>query len=107
MRKFLFASVIALASAAAIATPADATNLFLGGSYFDYGPFGDFYDSYSSYPTYGPYWGGPYYDHGPGYSYDSGAPYPHRYDAVRHCRTATVRHRSHHHWVRQEVRACG
>ena len=44
MKKFLFASVIALASAVAIAAPANAGNGFLGGSYFVYRPVGEFYD---------------------------------------------------------------
>ena len=108
MRKLLLASIIALASAAAMVAPADA-RVFLGGSYFGFGPFGDFYDSYGAYPFYGPYWGGPYYDYGPRYHGGYVAPYPHRYYAVRyrHCRIETLRHRSHHHWVIREVRVCG
>lgn len=118
MLKLLFASAIALASAAAAATPANAGDVFLGGTYFNYGPFGDFYDSYGPSPVYGAYWGGPYLEHGPGispaysdnYDYDGGyvAAQPHYY-AVRyhHCRIETVRHRSHGHWVSRKERVCG
>ncbi|MDX8527507.1 hypothetical protein RFM68_23695 [Mesorhizobium sp. MSK_1335] len=113
MKKFLFASVVAVASAAAIVTPADAGNVFLGGSYFDYGPFGDFYDSYSNAPVYGSYWGGPYLNYGPGEEddYDGGyvAP-PTRYHVVRygrHCRMETVTRRSHDRRFSREVRVCG
>lgn len=107
MKQFLLASVIAVASAAAIAMPADAANTFLGGSYFGYGPFGDFYDSYGAYPVYGPYWGGPYYDHGPASYGGSVAPYRSYAVHDRHCRTETLRHRSHHHWVQRQARVCG
>jgi hypothetical protein len=115
MKKLLLASVIAIGMAAAMVGPADA-NVFLGGSYFGFGPFGDFYDSYGPYPFYGPYWGGPYYDSG---GHDDGGRYygayptrhvaPHGYYAYhhRHCRIETVGHRSHHHWVRRNVRVCG
>ena len=110
MRKFLFASL--LASAAAIAAPADAGNVFLGGSYFDYGPFGDFYDSYGSVPVYGSYWGGPYLNYAPGekddYDSDYVAP-PARYHAVhhgRHCRIEMVRTRSGDHRFMRQVRVC-
>ena len=116
MRKLLFASVIALASGAALASPADAHVFFgIGGGYFGFGPFGDFYDNSGPYPFYGPYYGGPYYDHyGSSYSggYDGGyvAPYPHRYYAYRHdrhCRTEFVRHWRNHHWVGREISVCG
>jgi len=112
MRKLLFASVVTLASAAATVTPADAGNVFLGGSYFDYGPFGDFYDSYGSVPIYGSYWGGPYLNYAPGEEdgYDGGyvAP-PARHHAVRHgrhCRIETVGHHSRDHRFMREVRVC-
>ncbi|TPK96235.1 MULTISPECIES: hypothetical protein [unclassified Mesorhizobium] len=116
MKKFLFASVFALASTAAVVTSADAGNVFLGGSYFGYGPFGDFYDSYNYAPVYGSYWGGPYLDDGPGYGpaysndYEGGyvAP-PSRYRVVkhgRHCRIETVRTRSHDHRFTREARVC-
>ncbi|TPI12731.1 hypothetical protein FJW06_16205 [Mesorhizobium sp. B4-1-3] len=113
MKKFLFASMFALASTAAIITPADAGNVFLGGSYFDYGPFGDFYDSYGSAPVYGSYWGGSYLDDGPGYGPAYGndsssyvAP-PNVVHARRHCRAEVVRIRSHDHRFTREVRICG
>ncbi|SFO64266.1 hypothetical protein SAMN03159463_02464 [Mesorhizobium sp. NFR06] len=110
MRKLLLASVIAIASAAALATPADARTFASAGSgYFGFGPFGDFYDSYGPYPFYGPYWGGPYYDSGPG-AYDGHGGgyvmrYPHAYQ--RQCRTEMVRHWRNHHWVWREARVCG
>ena len=109
MKKLLLASVIAIASAAAIATPANAGNVFLGGSYFDYGPFGDFYDSYGSAPVYGSYWGGPYLNYAPGEhdDYDGGyvAP-PNAVHARRHCRIEAVRARSADHRFTRQVRVC-
>jgi hypothetical protein len=114
MKKLLFASVIALASAIAIVAPANAGNVFLGGSYFDYGPFGDFYDSYGSVPVYGSYWGGSYLDDGPGYGpaygNDYGSSYvasPTAVHARRHCRIEVVRTRSHDHRFMRQVRVCG
>ncbi|WP_296745196.1 hypothetical protein [Mesorhizobium sp.] len=110
MLKLLFASAIALASATAAATPANAGDVFLGGSYFDYGPFGDFYDSYGPSPVYGAYWGGPYLEHGPGYgpAYSEDYYYDGGYVAAgRNCRTETVRHRTRDHWVSRQVRVCG
>ncbi|KUM23640.1 hypothetical protein AU467_33130 [Mesorhizobium loti] len=112
MRKLLLASVIAIASAGATLAPADARVFFGTGGYFGFGPFGDFYDSYGPYPSYGPYWGGPYYDYGPRSYGEYGGllRYPDSYYAYRtyrHCRIETVRHRSHHHWVRREIRVCG
>ncbi|WP_296745195.1 hypothetical protein [Mesorhizobium sp.] len=115
MRKRLFACILALASAAAIATPANAGGEFLGGSYFGYGPFGDFYDNYSPSASYGAYWGGPYLEHGPpGYSpaYSDDYGYvagPNRYYATRyqHCRIETVRQRTRDHWVSRQMRVCG
>ncbi|TPI19844.1 MULTISPECIES: hypothetical protein [unclassified Mesorhizobium] len=113
MKKFLFASVIALASAVAIAAPANAANVFLGGSYFDYGPFGDFYDSYGSAPVYGSYWGGSYLDDGPGYGPAYGHDYegayvapPTRINRGRHCRIEMVRTRRHDHRFMRQVRVC-
>ncbi len=116
MKKFLFASVIGLATAVAIVAPANAGNVFLGGSYFDYGPFGDFYDSYNYSPVYGSYWGGPYIEGAPGYgpaytnNYDGGyvAP-PTRYHAVNHrrrCRIEAVRTRSGDRRFARQVRVC-
>ncbi|OHV73758.1 hypothetical protein LCM4576_15915 [Mesorhizobium sp. LCM 4576] len=112
MKKLLFASVIALASAVAIAAPANAGNVFLGGSYFDYGPFGDFYDSYNQAPVYGSYWGGSYLDEGPGYgpAYgNDGSSYvapPNVVHARRHCRIEAVRTGSHDRRFTREVRVC-
>ncbi len=109
MRKLLFASVIAIASAAAIATPADAGNVFLGGSYFDYGPFGDFYDSYGSVPVYGSYWGGPYLNYAPGERDDYDSSYvapPNAVHTRRHCRIEAVRTRSADHRFMRQVRVC-
>ena len=111
MRKFLFVSLIGLATAAAFAAPADAGNVFLGGSYFDYGPFGDFYDSYGSAPVYGSYWGGPYLNYDPGArdDYDGGyvAPPARSTGQRRHCRVEMVRPRGHDHRFMREKRICG
>lgn len=113
MRKLILASVIAIVSAATLATPANA-RVFLGGSYFGFGPWGDFYDSNGPYPFYGPYWGGPYYDDGPRYygDYDGGyiVRTPHRYYAYRpdrRCHLESVKHWRHHHRVVERVRVCG
>ena len=113
MTKLMFAAAVALASAIAIVAPAKAGNVFLGGSYFDYGPFGDFYDSYSDAPVYGSYWGGSYLDDGPGYGPahanegSSYVPAPNAVHARRHCRIETVRARSHDHRFMRQVRVCG
>ena len=112
MKKFVFASVIGLATAVAVVAPAYAGNVFLGGSYFDYGPFGDFYDTYNHAPVYGSYWGGPYLEEGPGYgpAYSNGessyvAP-PTVAQARRHCRIEAVRTRSGDHRFTRQVRVC-
>ncbi|TPI36060.1 hypothetical protein FJW07_05755 [Mesorhizobium sp. B3-1-9] len=110
MRKLVFASLLALASAATTVMPADAGNVFLGGSYFDYGPFGDFYDSYGSVPVYGSYWGGPYLNYAPGEHDDHDSFYvapPNAAHARRHCRIEMVRTRSHDHRFMRQVRVCG
>jgi len=112
MKKLLFAPVV-LASAVAVAAPANAGNVFLGGSYFDYGPFGDFYDSYDHAPVYGPYWGGPYLDDGPGYGpayANDGSSYvapPNAAHTRRHCRIEMVRTRGGGHRFARQVRVCG
>ena len=117
MKQFLLASAIALSGVVVIVAPADAGNVFLGGSYFDYGPFGDFYDSYNHAPVYGSYWGGAYLDSGPGYGpafsndYDGGyvaAPSRHHVaNRGRHCRIEMVRSRSGDHRFTRQVRICG
>ena len=117
MKQLLLASAIALAGVVVIVAPADAGNVFLGGSYFDYGPFGDFYDSYNHAPVYGSYWGGSYLDDGPGYGptygndYDGGyVAAPSRHHVVsrgRHCRIEMVRTRGGEHRFTRQVRVCG
>ncbi|TPN76738.1 hypothetical protein FJ987_29235 [Mesorhizobium sp. CU2] len=110
MRNIILASVIATVSAAALATPSDAGNVFLGGSYFDYGPFGDFYDSYGSVPVYGSYWGGPYLNDAPGKHDDYDSSYvapPNAIHARRHCRIEAVKPRSSDHRFMRQVRVCG
>ncbi len=111
MRKLVLASVIALASAAAMVSPADA-HVYMGvGSYFGFGPFGDFYDD-SPVPVYGPYFGAPRYDYGGPYydEYDSSVVigYPQTYYSHhhRHCRLEHVTHWRHHHRVVERVRVC-
>jgi flavin-dependent dehydrogenase len=99
MKKLLLASMIAMASAFAIA-PANAGSLQLG---IGVGPGYDGYynDDYSPYYRHHRYYRHVYND-----EYDNGG-YVVRYHHRRHCRTELVSHWRHHHRVVEEVRVCG
>ncbi|TJX27716.1 MAG: hypothetical protein E5W21_31845, partial [Mesorhizobium sp.] len=91
MKKLLLASVIAIASAAAMISPASADSLRLG---IGIGPAYD--DDY--YGAYRPYYGDPYYRPHYRYNvYDDG--YRPRYYMRhhRHCWTEYRKHWRHHH----------
>ncbi|MET3524252.1 hypothetical protein [Mesorhizobium abyssinicae] len=100
MKKLLLASVIAIASAAAMIGPASADSLRLG---IGIGPT---YDDY--YGDYGPYYGDRYV-YRPHYRYDvydNG--YRPRYAMRhnRHCWTEYRKHWRHHHRVIEKIRIC-
>ncbi|MGX5829973.1 hypothetical protein [Mesorhizobium sp. 43Arga] len=100
MKKLLLASIIAIASAFAIA-PASAGGVQLG---IGIGPSYD--DSYYN-GDYSPYYRHHrYYRHVYNDDYDNGG-YAVRYHHRRHCRTELVSHWRHHHRVVEEVRVCG
>ncbi|AZO47896.1 MAG: hypothetical protein EOS58_18200 [Mesorhizobium sp.] len=100
MKKLLLASVIAIASAAAMISPASADSLRLG---IGIGPAYD--DDY--YGAYRPYYGDPYYRPHYRYNvYDDG--YRPRYYMRhhRHCWTEYRKHWRHHHRVIEKIRIC-
>ncbi|TPM28241.1 hypothetical protein [Mesorhizobium sp. B2-3-4] len=97
MKKLLLASVIAVASAAAMIAPADArSHVFIGiGGYDNY--YGnDYYDgTYGGRYVYSPY-----------DTYDDG--YRPRYFHRHHrCHLELVTHWRHHHRITEEIRVCG
>lgn len=105
MKKLLLASMIAIASAFAIA-PASA-----GGVQFGIG-IGPGYDDGYYQDDYGPYWRHHRY-YRPAYDDDYG-PYAGGGYVVRehwrhrhHCRTELISHWRHHHRVVERVRVCG
>ena len=105
MKKLLLASVIAIASAAAMIAPANAgSRITIGiGGYDDdyygngyYNGYGDYGDRYA-YRRY-------YQDE----SYDNGyrPRYYHRYHQYHRCHIALVKHWRHHHRIVEEIRVC-
>jgi hypothetical protein len=101
MKKLLLASVIAVASAAAMIAPANADSgitIGIGNG------FGDGY--YDNYRSDGPYYGDRYVRRHYQYAaYDNGyRPRYHRYH--RRCHVELVRHWRHHHRVVEEIRVC-
>ncbi|WP_095200555.1 hypothetical protein [Mesorhizobium carmichaelinearum] len=101
MKKLLLASVIAIASAAAMIAPANARShvfIGIGGGYNDY--YGnDYYDGYGDY--------GGRYVYSPYDAYDDG--YRPRYFHRHHhrCHIEVINHWRHHHRIVEEVRVCG
>ncbi|ESY54116.1 MULTISPECIES: hypothetical protein [unclassified Mesorhizobium] len=104
MKKLLLASVIAIASVAAMIAPADARSrviIGIGGGYADdyndgyYNSYGDYGDRYSYRPYY-------QYD-----AYDNGyrPRYYHRH--YHRCHIELVKHWRHHHRIVEEIRVCG
>ncbi|BCG87045.1 MULTISPECIES: hypothetical protein [unclassified Mesorhizobium] len=103
MKKLLFASLIAIASAAAMIAPAEArSHVFIGiGGYDNYygNDYGnDYYDGdYGGRYVYGPY-----------DPYDDGYRYRPRYFHRHHrCHLELVSHWRHHHRIVEEIRVCG
>lgn len=102
MKKLLLASVIAIASAAAMIAPASAGGrVTIGGGYAD--------DYYGNDDYYGPYYDDDYYAVRPRYQYDvydNGyrPRYYHRHD--RRCHIELVKHWRHHHRIVEEIRVC-
>lgn len=101
MKKLLLASMIAIASVAAMIVPANAgVTIGIGTGGYDDGYYGD--DYYRN--DYGPYYPHRYYRHV--YNddeYGGGYMMRHRH----HCRTEWVTHWRHHHRVAERVRVCG
>ena len=103
MKKLLLASVIAIASAAAMIAPADAgSRITIGiGGYADdyygngyYNGYGDYGDRYAYRPYYR-------YD-----AYDNGYR-PRYYRRYHRCHIELVKHWRHHHRIIEEIRVCG
>ena len=103
MKKLLLASVIAIASAAAMIAPANAgSRITIGiGGYADdyygngyYNGYGDYGDRYA-YRRY-------YQDE----SYDNGYR-PRYYHRHHRCHIELVKHWRHHHRIIEEIRVCG
>jgi len=104
MKKLLLASVIAIASAAAMIAPANARDRVVIG--FGIGGFGDNYyrnDCYAYGDCYGDrYVYRPYYQYD---AYDNG--YRPRYHHRHHrCHIKYIKHWRHHHKVVEVVRVC-
>jgi len=102
MRKLLLASVIAIASAAAMIAPANARDRVVIG--FGIGGFGDYRnDCYAYGDCYGDrYVYRPYYQYD---AYDNG--YRPRYHHRHHrCHIKYIKHWRHHHKVVEVVRVC-
>jgi len=100
MRKLLLASVIAIASAAAMIAPAAArSHVFIGIGGYDNSYGNDYYDGYGDY-------GGGRYVYSPYDPYDDG--YRPRYFHRHHrCHIEVINHWRHHHRIVEEVRVCG
>ncbi|MER9328743.1 hypothetical protein NKJ26_16105 [Mesorhizobium sp. M0152] len=102
MKKLLLASVIAIASAAAVTAPADARSgitIGIGGYADDY--YGnDYYNGYGDY--------GDDYVYRPHYRYniyDNGYR-PRYYHRYHRCHIEVIRHWRHHHRIVEEIRVC-
>ncbi len=102
MKKLLLASMIAIASAAAMIVPANAgVTIGIGTGGYDDGYYGD--DYYRN--DYGPYYPHRYYRHVYNDDEYGGGGYMMRHR--HHCRTEWVTHWRHHHRVVERVRVCG